>query len=209
MAVVDLDPLVAKARDGDRDAFDRLVRLTYGDVYSLAVRLTGNDDDASDVVQEAYVRAFRGLRRFRGDAAFSTWLYRIATNCALTLRTRRNRLRCDELTVDLVTTDPDADPCLRAEASSLRLSVDRALQRMPTRLRDVFVLREVYDLSHREIADRLGISESATKVRLHRARQTLRRLLHLREDDDHRELADPEAAAGTTDAAGVDETPAA
>jgi RNA polymerase sigma-70 factor, ECF subfamily len=184
VAVVDLDPLVAAAKEGDKRAFDRLVRLTYGDVYDLAVRLTGNDDDASDVVQEAYVRAYRGLRRFRGDAAFSTWMYRIATNCAFTLRARRAKQRCDELSVDLVTTDPESDPWLRVEASSLRAAVDKALQKMPTRLRDVFVLREMYDLSHREIADRLGISEAATKVRLHRARVTLRRLLHLRDEDD-------------------------
>ena len=177
----ELEPYVDAARDGDRAAFDELVRRTYGDVYTLAVRLTGNDDDASDVVQEAYVRAFRGLRRFRGDASFSTWLYRIAANCAFTLRNRRVRQRCDELSTDIAEKDPGSDPWLLAEASSLRAVVDRAVQQLPHRLRAVIVLRHEYDLSHREIAEKLGISESATKVRLHRARRTLRRLLHLPE----------------------------
>lgn len=186
----ELEPLVSAAREGDRAAFDELVRRTYGDVYTLAVRLTGNDDDASDVVQEAYVRAYRALRRFRGDSSFSTWMYRIATNCAFTLRTRRNRHRTEELPADLVAHDPVVDPTLAAEASSLRAAVDRALLELPQRLRAVVVLRDVYDLSHREIAERLGISESATKVRLHRARRTLRRLLPT-VDDDLDTVADP------------------
>src|SRR5690606_27837850 len=74
--------LVAAAQDGDREAFDELVRATYAESYTLALRLTGNEEDARDVVQEAYLRAFRGLRRFRGDARFSTWMYRITANCA-------------------------------------------------------------------------------------------------------------------------------
>ena len=67
-----------------RTAFDELVRVTYADTYTLAYRLTGNEEDARDVVQEAYLRAYRGVRQFRGDAQFSTWLYRITANCAST-----------------------------------------------------------------------------------------------------------------------------
>jgi RNA polymerase sigma-70 factor (ECF subfamily) len=171
--------LVEAARNGDTDAFDELVRRTYGDVFKLAVRLTGNEADASDVVQDTYVRAFRGLRRFRGDAQFSTWLYRIASNCASSFTARRSRQRCDSLTEaeEVIETDPDQDPTLRAEASTLRQTIERALEQLPQRLRAVVVLKHLEDLSHREIAERLGISESATKVRLHRARNTLRRLL--------------------------------
>ena len=176
------EPLVSAAKEGDPAAFDELVRLTYGDVRNLAVRLTGNADDADDVVQEAYVRAFRGLRRFRGDASFSTWLYRIATNCAHTMRTRRNKQRCEELDLDVAEEDPDVDPTLQAEASTLRAALDRALEQLPHRLRAVVELRDKYDLSHREIAERLGISEAATKVRLHRARLRLRRMLPIGDD---------------------------
>ena len=177
----ELDPLVEAAREGDTEAFDELVRRTYGDVFKLAVRLTGNETDADDVVQDTYVRAFRGLRRFRGDAQFSTWLYRIASNCASSFTARRSRQRCDSLSEagELIQTNPDQDPTLQAEASTLRQTIERALEQLPQRLRAVVVLKHLDDLSHREIAERLGISESATKVRLHRARNTLRRILPL------------------------------
>lgn len=186
MSARDLEPLVDAARNGDTKAFDELVRRTYGDVFRLAVRLTGNEADASDVVQDTYVRAFRGLRRFRGDAQFSTWLYRIASNCASSFTARRSRQRCDSLSVveGVAETDPDRDPTLRAEATTLRQTIERALEDLPQRLRAVVVLRHLEDLSHREIAERLGISESATKVRLHRARTTLRRLLPTSFHDD-------------------------
>ena len=77
-----LADLVSEARKGDRSAFEELVKLTYVDSYTLALRLVGDEEDARDVVQEAYLRAFRGLKRFRGDAQFTTWLYRITANCA-------------------------------------------------------------------------------------------------------------------------------
>lgn len=189
----ELDPLVEAAREGDTEAFDELVRRTYGDVFKLAVRLTGNETDANDVVQDTYVRAFRGLRRFRGDAQFSTWLYRIASNCASSFTARRTRQRCDSLSeaAEIVQTNPDQDPTLQAEASTLRQTIERALEQLPQRLRAVVVLKHLEDLSHREIAERLGISESATKVRLHRARNTLRRILPL--GDEH-ERADSDEA---------------
>ena len=192
----ELDPLVEAAREGDTEAFDELVRQTYGDVFKLAVRLTGNETDANDVVQDTYVRAFRGLRRFRGDAQFSTWLYRIASNCASSFTARRSRQRCDSLTeaTEVIETDPDQDPSLQAEASTLRQTIERALEQLPQRLRAVVILKHLEDLSHREIADRLGITESATKVRLHRARHTLRRILPLGDDDEGLDVADAAVA---------------
>jgi len=97
--------MVEAARGGDRAAFDVLVRATYADTFTLAHRLTGDADDAADVVQETYLRAYRGLRRFRGDARFSTWLYRITANCAATHLGRRNRHRHDDLDDELVVPD--------------------------------------------------------------------------------------------------------
>src|SRR5947209_20525515 len=115
----DLADLVAAAKSGDRTAFDQLVRATYADAYTLAYRLTGNEEDARDVVQDAYLRAYKGLRRFRGDAQFSTWLYRITANCAATALTRRAKARHEELDIDTELADerPDHDPQVRAEAS--------------------------------------------------------------------------------------------
>ena len=83
--------LVTAAQAGDRAAFDELVRRTYVDTYTLAVRLTSNEEDARDVVQEAYLRAWKGIRRFRGDAQFRTWMYRITANAASTMTQRRRR----------------------------------------------------------------------------------------------------------------------
>jgi RNA polymerase sigma-70 factor (ECF subfamily) len=173
----DLTELVAAARGGDREAFDAVVRATYADTFSLAMRLTANEEDAKDVVQEAYLRAYRGLKRFRGDASFTTWLYRITANCASTQLGKRTRHRHDDLdaeSVDVRDTRPDNDPEARAEAAVLRGRVAEALDALPPRLRAVVVLRDVYDLPHDAIAAELGITEAAAKVRLHRARLRLR-----------------------------------
>ena len=172
--------LVAAAKDGDRTAFDALVRLTYADTYTLAYRLTGDEEDARDVVQEAYLRAFRGIKRFRGDAAFSTWLYRITANCASSQVARRARARHEELDDDTPLTDvrADRDPELRAGLAEDRERIEAALQELPPRLRAVIVLRDIYDLPHESIAAELGISEAAAKVRLHRARRKLRERLY-------------------------------
>ena len=175
----ELSDLVAAARDGDRSAFDALVRATSVETYTLAYRLVGNEEDARDVVQETYLRAYRGIGKFRGDAQFSTWLYRITANCAATHLGRRRRHRHEELLDDAPLADPsfDRDPSARAEASNLRERLDAALEELPPRLRAVVVLRDVYDLPHEAIAAELGISESAAKVRLHRARRRLRERL--------------------------------
>jgi RNA polymerase sigma-70 factor (ECF subfamily) len=174
--VGDLTELVVAASAGDQQAFEALVRATYAETYTLAYRLTGDEEDARDVMQESYLRAYRGLKRFRGDAQFTTWLYRITANCASTHRSRRAKHRHDELADDapLADTNPDVDPAARTDATAVRERLGVALQGLPPRLRAVVVLRDVYDLPHEAIAAELGISESAAKVRLHRARKKLR-----------------------------------
>lgn len=158
---------------------DDLVRLTYPDTYTLAYRLTGNHEDARDVVQEAYLRAYKGLRRFRGEAQFSTWLYRITANCASSLLRRRSKSATVALADDAPLPDVSAehDPEARAAGSDERSRLAAALADLPWRQRQVIVLRDVYDLPHQAIAAELGISEDAAKVRLHRARRRLREQL--------------------------------
>ena len=172
----DIDELVALSTEGDRAAFDELVRRTYHDTYTLALRLLGHEEDARDVTQEAYLRAYRGLPKFRGDAQFSTWLYRITANCASTHLGRRARNRQEVLDEEAPVADlhPDGDPAGRADQAALRAELTDALRRLPPKLRAVVVLRDIYDLPHESIASELGISESAAKVRLHRARRKLR-----------------------------------
>ncbi len=179
MVPADEVELVAKAKDGDRAAFDELVRLTHAGVYTLAYRLTANEEDARDVAQETYLRAYRSIRRFRGDSRFSTWLYRITANCASTLIARRSKTSHDELSLDEPLPDRrrEIDPEGMAESGFVRDRLTAALAELPPRLRAVVVLRDVYDLPHEAIAAELGISQEAAKVRLHRARRKLRERL--------------------------------
>ena len=171
-----LEELVGAAQSGDSAAFEELVRRTSADTFTLARRLVSDDDDARDVVQDAYLRAYRSIGTFRGDAQFTTWLYRITANCASTHLGRRRRHRHDELDeeVDVADAKPEHDPEVAADGALLRHQLEAAIAQLPPRLRAVVVLRDIYDLSHAEIAEQLGISESAAKVRLHRARRRLR-----------------------------------
>lgn len=205
------DDLIARARAGDRDAFNEIVRRTYHRVHALALRLTGNEQDADDVVQDTYVRAFRGLRRFRGDARFTTWLHRITTNTASTFRERRSRHAhrdIDEVS-DLAAVGVDHDPEAAIEQDAVGARLVSALNGLPARLRSVVVLRDLHGLSHREIAEELDITESAAKVRLHRARLRLRdaltrdgtrepepvKLAVVPDPDDHADSPDPKHRA--------------
>jgi RNA polymerase sigma-70 factor, ECF subfamily len=188
-----LAELVAAARDGSREAFDELVRVTSRDTYTLAFRLVGNEEDARDVVQEAYLRAYKGIGRFRGDAQFTTWLYRITANCANTHLSKRRRHRHDELTdsTPIADPNPERDPQATVLATSLRDRLTVALDDLPPKLRAVVVLRDVYDLPHEAIASELGITETAAKVRLHRARRKLREAVFpVRGDDEDQVDAD-------------------
>jgi RNA polymerase sigma-70 factor (ECF subfamily) len=175
----ELEQLVTDARRGDQAAFDELVRRTYLDTYTLAVRLTGNEEDARDVVQEAYLRAWKGIRRFRGDAAFTTWLYRITANASYTLVERRRRRRTTHLddVDDPIDRRLDAQPDTLAESSAGLGELSVALDQLPPTLRTLVILKDVYGLSHDAIADELDISVAAAKVRLHRGRKRLRDLL--------------------------------
>lgn len=183
-----LDRLAAAARDGDRVAFEELVRRTYVDTFTLAVRLTGNEEDAADVVQDTYIRAWKGMGRFRGDSQFSTWLYRVTANTAATHLRKRSRRRADPLddVIDPPETRIDALPEASAETGALGERINGALDQLPTGLRAVVVLKDVYGLPHEAIAEELGISEAAAKVRLHRGRKRLQELLiaERREDGD-------------------------
>ena len=172
--------LVGAARSGDRQAFDELVRRTFVDTFTLARRLTGNEEDARDVVQEAYLRAWKGIGKFRGEAAFSTWLYRITANAAASNVQRRRRHRAEPFGDDFEPVDTAAEQLVSqgAESAEALDRISAALDDLPSKLRSVVVLKDVYGMSHEAIADELGITVSAAKVRLHRARRKLRDVLY-------------------------------
>ncbi len=187
MSVPEIEQLVESAKSGDAQAFEELVKRTYTDTYTLAYRLTGDEEDARDVVQEAYLRVHKGLGLFRGDAQFSTWMHRITANCANTFLGRRGKHSHADLdeTASVVDPHPSNDPEHRADVGDLRVQLTDALRVLPPKLRAVVVLRDIYDLSHVAIADELGITESAAKVRLHRARKRLRELLYPLKGDEN------------------------
>lgn len=184
----DMAELVTAAKAGDKAAFTELVEVTKADMYTLAYRLTGNAEDAQDVVQDAYIRAYRSLKRFRGEAKFTSWMYRITANCAKDHLVKGSRNRHDDIDDVTEAADDRPGPEARLGAVDERRVLNDALQSLPPEMRAVVVLRDVYDLPHEAIAAELGISEGAAKVRLHRARRKLReRLFPLRGEDDGEE----------------------
>jgi RNA polymerase sigma-70 factor (ECF subfamily) len=145
-------------------AFEDLVRAHQGDVYRLALHLVRDPETAEDVTQEAFVHAFRSLPRFRGTAKFSTWLYRIARNCAVDAIRKRDRRK--RLERGLAEPEPVAD-------ASLRAALGHAIDALPRDLREAFVVIEVFGLSYREAAAVLGVLPGTLKSRMHRTRRLL------------------------------------
>ncbi len=169
--------LVARAQKGDRAAFAALLREHQDEVYTLARRLVGDSHLASDVAQEALIRAWRALPKFRGDAKLSTWLYRITANTAWTHKKRASRLQGASIDdhADVAAPVGADHPEIAGEIIELRSRLRQALDRLPDSQREVVVLKDVYGWSHAEIAESLDISVTAAKVRLHRARARLAR----------------------------------
>lgn len=167
--------LVARAQKGDRAAFAALLREHQDEVYTLARRLVGDPHMASDVAQEALIRAWRALPRFRGDAKLSTWLYRITVNTAWThkKRARRHQGASIDDHLDMAAPMDAGHPEVAGEILELRGRLRLALDRLPDAQREVVVLKDIYGWSHAEIAESMGISVTAAKVRLHRARARL------------------------------------
>ncbi len=169
--------LVALARAGNRAAFDELVRRHADGLYAVVVRLCASAQEAEEVTQEAFLRAWRGLPAFQGGSQFFTWLYRIGVNEA---RRRAQRWQRGELVVSLderrgrEVCDRSIRPDDRAERAELRREVDRAIDGLPVDHRAALVLRDVEGLSTAEAAAVLGVREAAFKSRLHRARSALR-----------------------------------
>jgi RNA polymerase sigma-70 factor, ECF subfamily len=163
--------LVARARDrGDTAALEELVRRHRDTAYRVALRICLDASEAEDIAQEGLVRAWRSLQRFRGDAAFSTWLYRIVTNLALNAISRRREQPTSELPEP---PGPDLDPAGRV-ADRERLTVAlAALADLTAEQRACYVLREVEGLGYAEIGAVLGLSLAAVKGRLFRARAEL------------------------------------
>jgi RNA polymerase sigma-70 factor (ECF subfamily) len=171
--------LISRAKAGDRAAFAALVREHGNEVYTLARRLVGDPHLAADVAQDTLIRAWKALPNFRGDAALSTWLHRITVNTAWTHKKKALRHRgysLDEV-ADVAAPMTADHPEIAGEILELRSRLRQALDALPEAQRQVVVMKDVYQWSHSEIAEAMGISVSAAKVRLHRARARMARHL--------------------------------
>jgi len=186
--IVDETALLAGLRAGDEAAFEAMVRVFGGRLLAVARRFTQNEEDAWDVVQTAYLNAFRGLNEFEGACQLSTWLHRIVVNTALMHLRSRRRKREDFIDVLLPAFKPDghhveqfsdwhapADQLL--ENDETRAIVRACIEQLPDNYRMVLILRDIEERSTQEVAEMLDATPTAVKVRLHRARQALSTLL--------------------------------
>ncbi len=173
--------LVQRAKAGDKGAFDLLVTRNEGRVYGLCLKMLGNPEDAEDVLQEVFVKAYQSLPSFREESAFSTWLYRIATNACL-MRIRKKKLETvsldqptnagEEATRDVP--DWTNDPSSQLMDEELRTVLAQHINELAPDSRIVFVLRDIHGLTTDDTASVLGLTPPAVKSRLHRARLYLR-----------------------------------
>ena len=172
------DPgLVGAASGGDTAAFEDLVRLYQGHVWRLALHLLRDPDLASDATQEAFVRAYRFLPRYRGDSRFSTWLFSIARNCALDEARKATRRR-------RISDRAEAEPVLPSRDLGVAIEVREALSALPPDLREPVVMIDMLGISYKEVAAILKMPEGTVKSRVHRGRELLVRSLTPRSGED-------------------------
>ncbi len=180
--------LVEACREGDANAFERLVRKYQTRMINISFRMTGNYDDACEAVQEAFLSAYRSIRRFRGDAKFSTWLYGICVNHSknrLSQAARRSHYEVQSVdqppmdppsaTIGPEPADPGPSVLDQMEKKELQAKVQECIDALETSQKEVLVLRDIEGFSYEEMVDILGVPDGTIKSRLFRARENLRR----------------------------------
>jgi len=175
----DEDLLVARAREGDRDAFEELIRRHADRLYAVVLRFLGDSELAQEATQDAFLRAWRGIERFQGRSRFFTWLYRIGINEAKRRAAREPTERMVSIEEEPILEAPDWSqaPDTRMEQDDLRRALENSIRALPFEYRAPVILRDVEGLSTRDAAEVMELSEAAFKSRLHRARLVLRRAL--------------------------------
>ncbi len=178
--------LLARAQAGDMSAFEALVEQHRDQVYSLALRMTRSDADAAEIAQDTFLSAYQNLKKFRGEAAFGSWVHRIAANHALMRLRHRSVIQAAEQELQgpefnergSLAEYPATDWSRRADEqvldAELRQAIEAATDQLPEDYREVFLLKDVEGLSYEQIAEFTGDSVPAIKSRLHRARLSLR-----------------------------------
>lgn len=178
--------LIERSQKGDKQAFDTLIRKHEKRAYQYAFRLTANPEEAGDVVADAFVRVFSAIHNFKGQSAFTTWLYRILTNCFLDMRKKERSRPSISLEAALQTDDGDLErqveddsptPLEQSERNERERAIESAVSMLPEYQRAMITMYHVESLSYEEIAEALDLPIGTVKSRLNRARLSLRELL--------------------------------
>ena len=177
------ESLLQRAKNGDQAAFGELVTLYEKKVYALALRMCKHPEDAAEASQEAFLAAWQGLKFFRGEASFSTWLYRLTSNACVDLLRKEQRHRAaagpslDDEEVYLDVADSAPSPHDIAEKGELKEQIEAGIRALSPEHREVLVLREIHQLSYDEIAETLSLDSGTVKSRISRGRKQLRNFL--------------------------------
>lgn len=179
--------LIGRFVSGDEEAFDELVKLHSAKAYQIAFGLLGNKPDAEEIVQDAFVKVYRNLEKFRGDSSFTTWLYRIVTNLSRNKYHWRRRRGADinvsmsnnynsdeEISLDMEIPDRSLEPSRELENKEIGMSLTNAIRKLPEKLREVIILRHIEDMPYADMADLLKCELGTIKSRLSRAREQLK-----------------------------------
>jgi RNA polymerase sigma-70 factor (ECF subfamily) len=178
--------VIKKVVDGDGDAFEELVLANQKNVYNLALKMTGNEEDALDISQEAFLKAYRQLEGFRGDSKFSVWMYRLTYNLCIDFLRKKPRAGVISITSYQDSSDDYQDieipdmrnlPEDRVMRKEMRNTIAESINELNPQHREILVMREITGMSYEDIADTLKLSEGTVKSRLARARMNLANIL--------------------------------
>ncbi len=177
--------LIERVRNGDTNAFKELVTKHKRNVYYLAFDITRNREDAEDVTQDVFIKAFRSIKNFRGDAKFSSWLYRITVNTCLTLKTRKSYtvMKASDNIEDTIDTDFEikssgrTDPVDNAEAEFIRKNIEKALNKLTEKERTVFIMRNYSEMHFNEIVEIMNLKPGTVRSLNFKALKKLRKEL--------------------------------
>ncbi|MCX7705291.1 MAG: sigma-70 family RNA polymerase sigma factor [bacterium] len=183
LALLKENELIERAKNRDNAAFEELVRRNQAKIYNLGLKLLGNKEDAADLLQETFINAYYALPKFEGKSAFSTWLYRIATNNAF-MKMRKKKIPLvrfetekndsDQQQVTFNIPDWSNDPRAHLKNEELKMLIEKSVDALPGKYKTIFILHDIEGFSTEEISRMLNLSISAVKSRVHRSRMFLR-----------------------------------
>lgn len=181
MTLLEEQALIERVKGGETDAFEALVLDNQKKVYNLALKMTGNENDALDISQEAFIKAYTGLKNFRAESRFSVWLYRLTYNLSIDFLRKTQRTQVSSLTylddngefTDFEIPDLRCEPESALEKRELREAISKGIDELPEKHREILIMREITGMSYEDIALTLNLSDGTVKSRISRARAGL------------------------------------